>query len=130
MLPQQQQQQQRALPEPELAQMVFLLQHLDTKGTVKKRNNAYILKHANGAKMTYAPAYLETCMSMTPCEIKQVQVLTFLHNALNDGWNIKKHGATANKYVFIKKHHGRREMYADDEYLTRFIKTSLNLEGH
>ena len=81
--------------------------------------------------MTYAPSYLDACMPMTPREIKQVQLLTFLHNALNDGWNIKKHDAKANdpnKYVFIKKHHGRREIYEDDEYLTHFIKANLSLE--
>ena len=132
---------QRALPKTELAQMSFLLKHLEQKWSIKKRNNAYILKQTNGSKMTYTSSYLDTYLTAPASlnaihilEIKQIQLLTFLHNALEDGWNIKKHDKYANvndpnKYVFIKKHNGKCEIYEDDEYLTKFIKSNLQLQS-
>lgn len=132
---------QRALPYNELAQMSFLLKHLEQKWSIKKRNNSYILKKVNGSKMTYTSSYLDTYLKAPApltathsLEIKQIQLLTFLHNALEDGWNIKKHDKQANvndpnKYVFIKKHNGQCEIYEDDEYLTKFIKSKLQLQS-
>lgn len=130
---------QRALPYNELAQMSFLLKHLEQKWSIKKRNNSYILKKVNGSKMTYTSSYLDTYLTAPltathSLEIKQIQLLTFLHNALEDGWNIKKHDKQANvndpnKYVFIKKHNGQCEIYEDDEYLTKFIKSKLQLQS-
>lgn len=128
---------QHALPKTELAQMSFLLQHLEQKWSIKKRNDAYILKQTNGSKMTYTSSYLDTYLraplnASHTLEIKQIQLLTFLHNALEDGWNIKKHDKHANdpnKYVFIKKHNGQCEIYEDDEYLTKFIKNNLQLQS-
>ena len=128
--------QQSALLKNELAQMSFLLKHLDQKWGIKKRNDAYILKQANGSKMIYTSSYLDTHLkTSTPLnsnhhsiDIKQIQLMTFLHNALEDGWNIKKHADAPNKYVFMKKHNGHREIYEDDEYLTQFIKSNLRLQ--
>ena len=118
--------------------MLFLLKYLEQKWSIKKRKDTYILKRANGTggnggngcKMSYTASYFERYMeSIAPIEVKQVQLLTFLHNALEDGWNIKKHPNDPNKYVFMKKHNGRCEIYEDDEYLTQFIKSNLQLES-
>ena len=65
-------------------------------------------------------------------EIKRIQLLTFLYNALEGGWNIKKQSNpfnTCNNYVFVKKHNGQYKMYEDDEYLTQFMKNNLSLES-
>ena len=82
--------------------------------------------------MTYAQVYLARLMSAPVHEIKRIQLLTFLHNALEGGWNIKKQSNpsnTCNNYVFVKKHNGQYKMYEDDEYLTQFMKNNLSLES-
>lgn len=119
--------QQKQLLKTELAQMSTLLKYLENKWSIKKRNDAYILKQGNGSKITCNSSYLDL-KTNDEYEIKQIQLLTFLHNALDDGWNIKKHVCDPNKYVFVKTHNGRREIYEDDEYLTKFIKGNLRLQ--
>ena len=127
--------QQEALSHAELAQMTFLWKYLEDRWSIKKRNDAYILKQADGSKskMTCTSSYLDACLlppgSHEPLEIKQIQLLTFLYNALDNGWNIKKHGRDPHTYVFMKTHNGRCEIYEDDEYLSQFIKGNLRLQS-
>lgn len=52
-----------------------------------------------------------------------IQKMTFFYNALEDGWEIKKY---KNKYIFTKKHEGKKEVFLDD-YLKRFIKTNFDI---
>ncbi len=40
----------------------------------------------------------------------QLQKMSFLYNALNSGWSIKKQ---KDKYIFSKKHEGKKEVYLD-----------------
>lgn len=121
-----------ALSEDELAKMSFFLKHLDEKWCIKKRKSAYVLKKKDGTKLTYTSSYLENnCVMNEPVNeefIQRMQLLTFLHNALEDGWNIKKK-ASCNNYVFVKKHNGQYKMYEDDEFLTKFIKRNLSLQS-
>jgi len=125
---------QRTLSAHSLAQMSFFLDHLEKKWIIKKRNDAYILKKKDGSKCTYTSAYLGSILLIArpnDFELKQVQLLTFLHNALEGGWNIKKQSNpsdSSNHFVFIKKHNGQYKMYEDDEYLTQFMKNNLSLE--
>jgi hypothetical protein len=51
----------------------------------------------------------------------QIQKMVLIHNALNDGWTIKKKKDT---YVFVKKHKNNKK-YLTDSYLNTFIKTNL-----
>jgi hypothetical protein len=127
---------QLALSEEELAKMSFFFKHLEQKWCIKKRKNAYVLRKKDGTKLTYTSAYLEKNCEMNestdPEFIKRTQLLTFLHNALEDGWNIKKKvnaSNASNNYVFIKKHNGEYKMYEDDEYLTEFMKRNLRLQS-
>ena len=53
----------------------------------------------------------------------QLQKMSFLYNALNSGWSIKKQ---EDKYILSKKHEGKKEVYLDT-YLQKFIETNLNL---
>ncbi len=53
----------------------------------------------------------------------QLQKMSFLYNALNSGWSIKKQ---KDKYIFSKKHEGKKEVYLDT-YLQKFIESNLNL---
>ena len=136
-----------ALSEDELAKMSFFFKHLEQKWCIKKRKNTYVLKKKDGGKLTYTSAYLaNNCTGAVSEFIKRTQLLTFLHNALEDGWNIKKktnpiaaNAANAaspsgpspipsSNYVFIKKHNGEYKMYEDDEYLTQFMKKNLSLQ--
>jgi hypothetical protein len=123
-----------ALSDDELAKMSFFFKHLEEKWCIKKRKNTYVLKKKDGGKLTYTAAYLaNNCTGAGSEFVKRTQLLTFLHNALEDGWNIKKKTkpiATSafNNYVFIKKHNGEYKMYEDDEYLTQFMKKNLSLQ--
>ena len=136
---------QSALSEHDLAQMSFFFKHLEQKWSIKKRNNVYILQNVDGSKCTYTPEYLEKALALghkdaaEMNELKRMQLLIFLHNALEGGWKIKKQSAstsTSNSsafgfgfgYVFVKKHNGQYKMYEDDEYLTHFMKNNLSLE--
>jgi len=52
-----------------------------------------------------------------------LQKMVFIYNALHQGWEIKtKH----DKYIFTKKHEGKREIHLD-KFLTDFVKN--NMEG-
>ena len=138
---------QPALSDHALAQMSFFFKHLEQKWSIKKRNNVYVLKQRDGSKLTYTHEYLANVLASASKtnpdahpdahpdamnELKRTQLLTFLHNALEGGWNIKKQfnvSNTSNNYVFVKKHNGQYKMYEDDEYLTQFMKNNLSLES-
>ena len=51
------------------------------------------------------------------------QKMIFLHNALNDGWTIKKRKES---YIFTKNHEGKKEVFLDS-YLVSFMKNNLDL---
>ena len=67
---------------------------------------------------------VETCKSgcLDPLV---VQKMTFLYNALENGWTIKKKN---NLYIFKKNHEGKKEVYLDD-YLKRFMKENFNIKN-
>lgn len=52
-----------------------------------------------------------------------LQKMTFLYNALEDGWEIKKNN---NKYIFVKKHEGKKEVFTDN-FLRRFIENNFDI---
>jgi hypothetical protein len=49
--------------------------------------------------------------------------MTFIMNALEQGWSVKKED---DKYVFSKKHEGKREIFRED-YLRTFIVSNMVL---
>jgi hypothetical protein len=53
------------------------------------------------------------------------QKMVFLHNALNDGWTIKKRKES---YIFTKNHEGKKEVFLDS-YLISFMKYNLDLNN-
>ena len=55
---------------------------------------------------------------------KIFQKMVFLTNVLEQGWSIKKSGE---KYIFTKKHEGRREIFQSD-YLEKFIEKNMDME--
>ena len=63
-----------------------------------------------------------TCSDISP---RELQKMSFLFNALQDGWEIKM---TDNKYHFKKKHESNREIYLDS-YLSEFVKKNMAAKG-
>lgn len=56
---------------------------------------------------------------------KCIQKFVFIHNALDDGWSVKKKD---NSYIFTKKHENRQEIY-DNNYLENFLTKSSSLKN-
>lgn len=56
-----------------------------------------------------------------PMDYRSLQKMVFIHNALVDGWTV---AMKTDKYVFTKKHEGRKEVLSDD-YLREFIERNL-----
>jgi transposase len=50
--------------------------------------------------------------------LKTFQKMTFIYNAIEDGWTIRKRN---DNYIFTKKHENRREIFQEN-YLESFIK--------
>jgi hypothetical protein len=48
--------------------------------------------------------------------------MKFINNALEDGWTISK---KEDKYIFNKKHEGKKEIYLDS-YLQKFIIENMS----
>ena len=59
---------------------------------------------------------------ITPAKL---QKMIFIYNAVQCGWEIKK---INEKYIFTKKHEGKREIYLDN-YLTEFVKTNMDVKN-
>lgn len=51
------------------------------------------------------------------------QKMSFIYNALEDGWEVKKKG---DNYVFKKRHHNKREVFLDS-YLEQFLRKNLDI---
>jgi len=54
-------------------------------------------------------------------DLKTNKKLTFIDNALKDGWRVKYKNE---KYIFTKKH-GDKDFYFNDDYLNIFIHKML-----
>jgi hypothetical protein len=54
------------------------------------------------------------------CDV-QLQIMLFIHNALERGWSVKKVNGC---YIFNKKHENKKE-YFSDAYLKKFIKENI-----
>jgi len=123
---------QNSLKKKQLLEAIIILNYLEQNCSVKKKKDTYTLKYSDKTKLTCSSFYLDMNEneSIEPkievLEVKQLQLLTFLYSALENGWNIKKHATDYNKYVFSKKHNLQHEVYQDD-YLTNFIKKNLRL---
>jgi hypothetical protein len=58
-------------------------------------------------------------------DLIQLQKLSFIYNAIDAGWSVKKR---ENKYIFSKKHEGKKEVYLET-YLRKFIESNLKING-
>ena len=53
------------------------------------------------------------------------QKMIFLHNALDNGWSIKKR---KNSYIFTKNHENKKQIF-DDSYLSIFMKDNFAINN-
>ena len=53
----------------------------------------------------------------------QFQKMTFIMNALDQGWTIKKRDES---YIFTKKHENKKEIFQEN-YLDEFIKNNVTI---
>ena len=58
-------------------------------------------------------------------DLIKLQQLSFIYNAIDAGWSVKKRD---NKYIFSKKHEGKKEVYLET-YLQKFVEANLNLKN-
>jgi hypothetical protein len=63
---------------------------------------------------------MDSSIKMSMVDFKK---MTFIMNALHQGWCVKKED---DKYVFSKKHEGKREIFRED-YLRTFIESNAVL---
>jgi hypothetical protein len=54
-------------------------------------------------------------------DLVHLQTLSFIYNAIESGWSVKKRD---DKYIFSKKHEGKKEVYLDT-YLQKFIESNF-----
>lgn len=53
----------------------------------------------------------------------KLQKMTFILNALEDGWKVKKMNEN---YIFTKKHENKREIFKED-YLENFVMSNMKI---
>ena len=63
-------------------------------------------------------------MSSIQLDKKYFQKMMFIHNAVEQGWTVKKNEES---YIFTKKHENRREIFQSD-YLEKFIQKNASLD--
>lgn len=56
-------------------------------------------------------------------DVVQLHKMAFVYNAVNDGWKVEK---KEGKYVFSKKHEGKKEIYLDS-YLEKFVSNNVDI---
>jgi len=54
---------------------------------------------------------------------KQLKIMIFITNALENGWSIKK---KREQFIFTKKHEGKMEVF-DEKYLETFIQSNFDM---
>jgi len=56
---------------------------------------------------------------------KQLTIMVFVLNALEQGWTIKKEN---DQYIFIKKHENKKEIFKE-EYLEHFLLSNFDIDN-
>ena len=69
------------------------------------------------------PSLLTKLPETLEIDVIQVHKMAFIYNAVNDGWKVEmKNG----KYVFTKRHEGKKEIYLDS-YLEKFVSNNIDI---
>ena len=66
---------------------------------------------------------MDVLTNNTTINLIKFQKMSFLYNALENGWKVKKKGKS---YVFTKNHEGKKEVFLDS-YLKRFMMRNFDI---
>jgi len=66
---------------------------------------------------------MDVLTNNTTINLIKFQKMSFLYNALENGWKVKKKGKS---YVFTKNHEGKKEVLLDS-YLKRFMMRNFDI---
>ena len=61
----------------------------------------------------------------TKIDMIQLHKMAFLYNAVENGWTIRK---SRDRYIFTKKHGGKKEIFLDS-YLKTFMKENFTIKN-
>ena len=68
--------------------------------------------------------YVNNELTLENVDFQKFQKMAFIYNALDEGWQVIK---KTDRYIFTKKHEGRKEVLSDD-YLKKFIVKNFSLD--
>ena len=68
--------------------------------------------------------YVNNELALENIDFQKFQKMAFIYNALDEGWQVIK---KTDRYIFTKKHEGRKEVLSDD-YLKKFIVKNFSLD--
>lgn len=68
--------------------------------------------------------HVDKAISLDNIDFQDFQKMAFIYNALDEGWQVVK---KTDRYIFTKKHEGRKEVLSDD-YLKKFIVKNFSLD--
>ena len=63
--------------------------------------------------------------NMDSLDIITLQKMAFIYNSIESGWSVNKKD---NKFVFNKKHEGKKEIFRED-YLLSFMKDNFDINS-
>jgi hypothetical protein len=101
-----------------------IMNYLEKNWTIKKNNNHYILKKENCIKCILFSNYEKAVNLINKNNTleKDNCIYIFIYNTLENGWTIKKNKS---KYIFKKKHQGKKE-YFSKNFLNDFIVENIH----
>ena len=67
--------------------------------------------------------FLNNNLTIQNIDSQNLKKMAFIYNALDEGWQVVK---KTDRYIFSKKHEGRKEIFEDD-FLARFVANNLDL---
>ena len=68
--------------------------------------------------------FLNNNLTIQNIDSQNLKKMAFIYNALDEGWQVVK---KTDRYIFTKKHEGRKEVLSDD-YLKKFIVKNFSLD--
>lgn len=107
-----------------ISMMCYLYDYLEKGWKIKKRDDCYIITKNNNKIYTLENIPLKNNQLYTINSRKTEYIMTFLYISLINKWSIKKNNG---KYIFIKNHEGKKEMYSD-KYLHTFFEENFNFK--
>lgn len=68
--------------------------------------------------------FLNNNLTIENIDSQNLKKMAFIYNALDEGWQVVK---KTDRYIFTKKHEGRKEVLSD-AYLKKFIVKNFSLD--